>query len=524
MTTLESMVIDINPDEDLKPVINLETKEIKDTKGIDKIINSKPSINHGGGIELLMNEKKKASSAEIGLGELSELENELNNLSSDINTLKTPDSTKSNIFNSAINSLNSFSPSNTKEESRDTSSHIKIVDPNTESKEHLAGATSAAFTENKSWDGYGKFSNIPPKDTEPVLGKEELLREKFKYLRRLDELERKGATLTKKHTMDSPLAEIQGEYEMLVSEKEMQNSVKFQGKMLMAIVTGMEFLNGKFDPFELKMDGWSEQVNENINDYDEIFGELHEKYKSKAKMAPELKLLFQLGGSAIMVHMTNTMFKSSMPGMDDIMKQNPELMQQFTQAAVSSMGNNNPGFGNFMNNFMPNSSNDQNFGGSNITNPNMGAPPPPLNPNLGKSEKYKSPINRPDLTAVNANDGISIEEKFSDIQQTKRPEMKGPENLSNILSGLKTKNMNKGKSGELYWISSGKKIWFYELANLLGKLTNCKIKFIVTPRYAKKTDVGNFVVDNSKLRKLGWAPKTSVEIGIKKTLEFFESN
>jgi len=76
----------------------------------------------------------------------------------------------------------------------------------------------------------------------------------------------------------------------------------------------------------------------------------------------------------------------------------------------------------------------------------------------------------------------------------------------------------------LYWISSGRKIWFYELANLLEKLTNCKVKFVATPRYAKKTDVGNFVVDNSKLRKLGWAPKTSVEIGIKKTLEFFESN
>ena len=73
----------------------------------------------------------------------------------------------------------------------------------------------------------------------------------------------------------------------------------------------------------------------NVEDYDEIFAELHEKYKSKAKMAPELKLLFQLGGSAIMIHMTNTMFKSSMPGMDDIMRQNPELMQQFTQAAVN---------------------------------------------------------------------------------------------------------------------------------------------------------------------------------------------
>ena len=54
-------------------------------------------------------------------------------------------------------------------------------------------------------------------------------------------------------------------------------------------------------------------------------------------MAPELKLLFQLAGSAIMVHMTNTMFKSSLPGMDDIMRQNPDLMNQFAKAAASSV-------------------------------------------------------------------------------------------------------------------------------------------------------------------------------------------
>ena len=43
------------------------------------------------------------------------------------------------------------------------------------------------------------------------------------------------------------------------------------------------------------------------------------------------------------------MFKNSIPGMDDIMRQNPELMQQFTQAAVNQMDNSNPGFGGFMN-------------------------------------------------------------------------------------------------------------------------------------------------------------------------------
>ena len=123
--------------------------------------------------------------------------------------------------------------------------------------------------------------------------------------------------------MEADLDEMKGEYELIISEKETSNSVKFQGRMLMAAVTGLEFLNNRFDPFDVKLDGWAEQVQENVDDYDEIFAELHEKYRSKAKMAPELKLLFQLGGSAVMVHMTNTMFKSAMPGMDDIMRQNP---------------------------------------------------------------------------------------------------------------------------------------------------------------------------------------------------------
>ena len=75
--------------------------------------------------------------------------------------------------------------------------------------------------------------------------------------------------------------------------------------MVMACITGLEFLNNRFDPFD-KLDA-VEQINENIDDYDEIFA-VHEKYKSKQRL--ELKLLFQLGGSAMMVHMTN-MFKSA---------------------------------------------------------------------------------------------------------------------------------------------------------------------------------------------------------------------
>ena len=41
------------------------------------------------------------------------------------------------------------------------------------------------------------------------------------------------------------------------------------------------------------------------------------------------RLLFTLAGSAFMFHLSNTMFKSSIPGMDDVLQQNPELLSQF---------------------------------------------------------------------------------------------------------------------------------------------------------------------------------------------------
>lgn len=195
--------------------------------------------------------------------------------------------------------------------------------------------------------------------------KEDMLKEKFTYLRKLEQLESKGVTLSKRYSMDSSLDEMKGEYEHIVSEKEKTNSMKFQGKVLTTLITGLEFLNNKLDPFDIKLEGWSEQINENLEDYDDIFAELHDKYKSKAKMAPELKLLFQLAGSGMMIHMTNTMFKSAIPGMDDIMRQNPDLMNQFTKAAVGSMEEKNPGLSNFMSDFGTKS----NFGSKNDTTP-----------------------------------------------------------------------------------------------------------------------------------------------------------
>jgi hypothetical protein len=286
--------------------------------------------------------------------------------------------------------------------------------------------------ENKTWDGFQKLSNIPNEAdkvvSESKMRKEDILREKFVYLRKLEALEQKGVRLTKQYSMESSLDEMKGEYEMIVAEKEKSNSVKFQGKMLMACITGLEFLNNKFDPFDLKLDGWAEQVNENITDYDEIFSELHEKYHSKAKMAPELKLMFQLAGSAIMLHMTNSMFKSAAPNMDDYLRQHPEVMKEFTKAAVNTMGDSNPGFGGFMNSVMgsPQQSRSDPM-------PSMMGPPPPAvqtkASHPGRAGGFAP--NRPDLSMAS---GSSSQEP-----RIQRSEMKGPSDISSLLEGLKKK-------------------------------------------------------------------------------------
>ena len=92
--------------------------------------------------------------------------------------------------------------------------------------------------------------------------------------------------------------------------------------------------------------------------------------------------------------------------------------------------------------------------------------------------------------------------------------------VSDVVSAIKT-IMEKGKSGELYWISSANKTWFYDLGNWLEELTGTKVQYVDSPQYTKKIDVGNFVVDNSKLKSLGWNIQTPIKDGIKKTLDYF---
>lgn len=173
------------------------------------------------------------------------------------------------------------------------------------------------------------------------VSEEEIINAKREYLYQFDRLEKKGIRLPRKFTMASSLEDMKQELDRLKKDREIDNSIKFQRKTMITVVSGIELLNSFFNT-GAKLDGWSEHVNEGIDDYDDIFEELHEKYKGKAKIAPEIKLLFMLGGSAFMFHTTRYMAKSSsIPGMEDVLRQNPELAKQFAAATAKTMASQN---------------------------------------------------------------------------------------------------------------------------------------------------------------------------------------
>ena len=409
----------------------IKLKNLPPLETVGAPISERKSVNFGPGADLFMNQGRNSKSnspkSDINLNELKSLDL--------LEASSAPKKSLSAARNVMLNSPVTPAGSETIEPTIKLNIGSPTKNASPTNKPNL-GNLDESKNKNETWDGYKKFNNIPVNPVtevpeKPKMSAEQILKEKFNYIRRLEALDKKGVSISKKYTMEDSLDEMKGEYEMIKSEQQKKNSVKFQGKMLMAFVSGIEFLNSKFDPFDIKLDGWGESVNENLEEYDDVFGELHEKYGGKAKMAPELKLLFMLGGSAGMIHMTNTMFKSAMPGMDDIMRQNPELMQQFTQAAVNTMGQKNPGFGNFMGSMMP----------------PMGSPPgPPMAMNV--------PPNRPDISMARGGsraefkDSVNMEDQYGRVNPNTRREMKGPSDINEILSGIKTKKVNIKKSSD----------------------------------------------------------------------------
>jgi len=406
-----------------------------------------PKVNFGAGIELLMNDKKRSSSSDnikLDLGDLDSLEQEMNTLSENANNAAaaaTDPNTKTigGMFTGLFGN-NDPTPAPA----------VKIDEP---SDSLLGQATRDSAGNTKTWDGYSKMNDIPSSGptSSSNLNDREKRRKKRMMLKKMEDWYAKGQLNNSSNfNVDSPYEDIEDEYETVMEDKRKKDSIKLQGWWFMTFINSIEYGNAAFDPFNLNLDGWGEQVSEDIESYEDIFSELHDKYQG-GKMAPELSLLLRVGFSAAVLNFSNKALSTATPAFNDVIKQSPELMKMFTNATVSSMSQQSPGF-EFANNLM------QEHG-----NKPHGPPPPapvktqeqapPQRPGMTFTE---APTNRPDINASRGTmfreSGVDVNNQFQGVNEiptqintpTQRPEMRGPQNsdIDDILSGLKTRTVN----------------------------------------------------------------------------------
>lgn len=190
-------------------------------------------------------------------------------------------------------------------------------------------------------EGYGEEDgDLPDDENEPFEDAlvpqapfKTLDEEKSHLVMRLDRLRRQGMPGLRKYSVHNDIRDLRAEYKRIKNELDLEASLKFQRRMLMAVVGGLEWANKSYSPFELELDGWSESVHGDLNSYDDTFEELFWKYKDKVSAPPEVKLLMMVGGSAMMFHYTNTLMKApkltpeAMAGMQQMFQQMQQQQQ-----------------------------------------------------------------------------------------------------------------------------------------------------------------------------------------------------
>ena len=138
--------------------------------------------------------------------------------------------------------------------------------------------------------------------------------QKNDLLYKISQLNQRGNVSQLKLDMNCSLEEIEKEYNRIKNNKQAEVMVGLCKKGLLLGVQGFEFLNNKFDPLGIDLDGWGESMSYSMEnqDYDEVLRELYEKYKGKETWSPEARLVMLILGSAVMFSVTKKMSNMDM--------------------------------------------------------------------------------------------------------------------------------------------------------------------------------------------------------------------
>ncbi len=160
--------------------------------------------------------------------------------------------------------------------------------------------------------------------------------EKMDMLRKLAELAEQKVKLSQDYDINSDLKTMKFEYDLHKNIRAKRNAINWMSSVYLNIVYGLEQLNDEYNPFDLRLSGWSEQINAEPANYYDVFGEIYEKYNSSGKsMAPELKLLLMMSGSAVKCHLNISSMKANTNDPNNDLDKNPEKIKELREKAMN---------------------------------------------------------------------------------------------------------------------------------------------------------------------------------------------
>lgn len=164
--------------------------------------------------------------------------------------------------------------------------------------------------------------------------------EKSYYFSKLESMRKKGYKF-REYTLNDSLADIRSQYNILKEEHQRTRYVeKYKGHIaFFSVVT--ELLDKKFNTYGPFLDGWSEQLYGDLDEFDDPLEKMYEKWGYSTMMSPEVEIVYLLFVSAFSFFVNNHLFQKALPNIGKVLSQKPDLVAGLWNATAEAANMNN---------------------------------------------------------------------------------------------------------------------------------------------------------------------------------------
>jgi hypothetical protein len=122
--------------------------------------------------------------------------------------------------------------------------------------------------------------------------------QKVFYLSQLKQMQKRGVEIDGHFSMNQSLEELEEAFEYAKYLESINDGGNLAKGLTIGICSGLEFVNRKFDPFGIDLEGWAGQLSEDLDDKDAVFQELALRWNMVGRIPPEATLAFAICSSA----------------------------------------------------------------------------------------------------------------------------------------------------------------------------------------------------------------------------------